>query len=636
MYGRRPTRPKPRQSQPKRWPAPTAGWVANRALADPSSIEGQGAAVLDNFIPRSTSVALRRGKQRYATLVQDGDVTALFSYRNGTNERLFSANDSTIYDLTTVLFPDAAEVVNEDGLLLGNEDGDYFGFASTLGLEVSQGYTSGQWMTAQFATTGGVYLIGVNGVDDGFIYDGDVFYPYVAGGVTRLPFDTETSPIAEGGEIIGATSNATATVWRRVQTSIGAGYLLLTGVTGTFVNDEAISDAGDGTAKVNGTPSLAAPGLSIPDLTTANMAFVWTYKNRLWFAERDSMNAWYVTEPDAVGGAADVFPLAGVFTQGGALLFGAAWSLDSSGDAGLSEQCVFVSTLGEVAVYQGANPNEAGEFGKVGIYKIGTPLGRRAFVRGGGDIAIATTVGLVPLSKAISLDVTALNVATVSYKIADAWSDAVTLRGPSNWVCEIWPEGKLAIVAPPDMVGSSNPVMFVSNTETGAWGRFTNWQALCMEVFRGRLFFGSPGGVVYLANVGGNDDGATYTGTVLPLFEDLGASPSLKVATVARARVKASTTVVSRLDMLSDFDLNLPVAPDATPLVASNTWGSGVWGSSAWGDSAPSLINQDWQSVGGTGYSVSACYQVTSGAVAPLDAEVIDLELLFTTAGVVS
>src|SRR3546814_7287792 len=57
------------------------------------------------------------------------------------------------------------------------------------------------------------------------------------------------------------------------------------------------------------------------------------------------------------------------------------------------------------------------------------PVGARAHFRGGGDIAIATSVGLVPLSKAISLDVTSLNVATVSYKIADAWSEAVTSRG---------------------------------------------------------------------------------------------------------------------------------------------------------------------------------------------------------------
>src|SRR3546814_14004210 len=100
----------------------------------------------------------------------------------------------------------------------------------------------------------------------------------------------------------------------------------------------------------------------------------------------------------------------------------------------------------------------------------------------------STSVGLGPLSKAISLDVTSLNVATVSYKIADAWSEAVTSRGMDEWQCAVWPEQKMAVISPPNLIGADYPVMFISNTETGSWARFTNWYALCMTVFDGRLF----------------------------------------------------------------------------------------------------------------------------------------------------
>src|SRR3546814_2487066 len=96
--------------------------------------------------------------------------------------------------------------------------------------------------------------------------------------------------------------------------------------------------------------------------------------------------------------------------------------------------------------------------------------------------------------KAISLDVTSLNVATVSYKIADAWSEAVTSRGMDEWQCAVWPEQKMAVISPPNLIGADYPVMFISNKETGTWARFTNWYALCMTVFDGRLFFGSPSG----------------------------------------------------------------------------------------------------------------------------------------------
>lgn len=640
MYARRPTRPKPQKSLVKKWTAPIAGWVANRALAQPQSQEGPGAAILDNFFPRATSVLLRRGKQRYATLEDVNlPVLALFAFKDGLQQHLFAANENKIYDVTNVLFPAGAEIVTQNALMIGNGEGDYFGWSSTIGLTVADGFTSGDWITTQFATTGDTYLIGVNGQDAGFLYDGEVFYPYVEGGVSRLNYDAQTDPFTANELLTGGTSGAQALIWRVVPNDLDptTGHLFLIELAGTFQHNEPITDSEGGEATANGVSEVAAPGITFPNgLTTADMAHVWTYKNRLFFAQKESMNAWYLGAVDAVGGTADVFPLAGVFTQGGQLLFGAAWSLDSSGDQGLSEQCVFVSDQGEVAVYRGADPSEAANWSKVGLYRIGTPLGRNAYVRGGGDLAIATTVGLVPLSKAISLDVTALNVATISYKIADAWSDALTLRGAAKWQCAIWPEGKMAVVAPPDVVGSSDPVMFVSNTENGAWARFTGWQAFALETFAGQLFFGSTEGRVFIANTGGTDDGETYTGAVMPLFEDLEAPASLKIGTVARARGRANVTVNDRVDVRVDYDMDPPVAPDATTLSASNTWGTAVWDQSVWGAPGATVVNQEWRSAGGAGYSLSLCYQITSGSIAPIDAELIDLELLYTTAGAVS
>src|SRR3546814_14962094 len=87
----------------------------------------------------------------------------------------------------------------------------------------------------------------------------------------------------------------------------------------------------------------------------------------------------------------------------------------------------------------------------------------------------------------------------------------------------------MAVISPPNLIGADYPVMFISNTETGSWARFTNWYALCMTVFDGRLFFGSPSGAIYIANASGLDEGETYTGTVLPLFEDLGSLPAVKI-----------------------------------------------------------------------------------------------------------
>jgi len=637
VYARRQTRPKPRNAQTRKWPAPVSGWVSNRMLSDPKSVEGPGAAVLDNFFPRSTGVELRRGKARYATLVDETKgVEALFTYHNGTTEKMFAANETSIYDVSDVVFPEPLDIGVEAGLsddvdTLGDGLGNVFGWSSTAGLEVTpRTFNSAQWSVIQFATTGGIYLIGVNGVDEGFIYDGTRFYPNVAGGITALGYDAETGAFEVGETVTGGTSGATGTVVEVTPTT-----LYLRDVSGAFADDEALTGSVAGAATADGDAEIASPGMGFGSLTSADMSFVWAYKNRLYFIERNSLNVWYL-DVDSIGGDATVFPMGGIFANGGSLMFGQRWSLEAGGSGGLSEQNIFVTTEGEVAIYQGTSPDEAATWSLVGVYRIGAPLGQRAYLRGGGDLAIATTVGLVPLSKAISLDVTALNVATISYKIADAWSDAVELRGEANWQCMIWPEKKAAFIALPDTVGGSDPVMFVSNTETGAWGRYTNWQGLSMAVFKGQLYFGSPEGRIYQAEVGGLDDGDTYSGAVVPLFDDMEFSAGAKVGKMARARVRASTTINDSVSLLADYDIALPPAPDATPVFTSNQWGSGTWGESVWGSAVPNVLNQPWRSAGTIGYSIAPCYQVTSGAPAPLDVELIDFETLYNIAEAVT
>lgn len=639
-YPRRtPQAARQRRSQPKKFGAPTAGWISNRSLAYPGSIEGQGAALLDNFFPKASSVTLRRGKQLYATL-GDGalDVSALFTYVNGQTQRMFASTVSAIYDVSAVVFPENSEIVTEDGDLIVTEGGDAFGWSSTEGflVETLGTTTDGNWITVQFATSGGVYLVGVNGLDRGFIYDGETFYPLVNGGIIGLPYDALTTDFVAGETVTGGTSAATGTIERVMVSSATTGTLWLTGVTGSFVDNEAITSA-SGAATSAAVSSILAPGIEFPgSLTTADMSYVWVYKNRLWFAEKDTMNAYYLDEVDSFGGSASIFPLAGVFGKGGSLLFGAVWSIDGNNGADLSEQNIFVSSEGEVAVYQGINPAEAATWNKVGLYQIGRPLGNRAHFRGGGDIAIATSVGLVPLSKAVSLDITSLAVATVSYKIADAWSEALTLRGMEGWQCQIWPELKQAIVSPPNIIGANQPVLFISNTETGAWTRYTGWQALCMCVFRGQLFFGSPNGQIFIANASGKDHGDTYTGVVMPLFEDMGSPGALKIGQVGRAVVRANTIIQGDISMAVDFDITVPSAPDASVLNSGNLWDLGIWGQSAWSTGIPTVINQEWQSLGGAGYACSVAYQVTSGSVAPLDVDVIQLEMLMQTTELVA
>lgn len=405
-----------------------------------------------------------------------------------------------------------------------------------------------------------------------------------------------------------------------------AGGIFLRGVNGAdvpFVYDGATFSL---------TPALTIAG---PDPTTPqNMSYVWAYKNRLFFIKKDSLDVYYLPV-DVIGGALTKLPLGGVFPRGGSLLFGGTWSLDAGEDGGLSEQCVFVTTEGEVAVFQGDNPATAATWSKVGVYRIGQPLGAKAWIKAGGDIVIATDIGLVPLSQAVQRDFAALSPSAVSYPIEVAWNNAVYERSSAPWHCEVWPNQQMAVVALPTG-NQQTSEMFVANVRTGAWGRFTGWNGLCLEVFRGRLFFGSSGGKVIEANVGGMDQGLPYSGACVPLFEDLGAPASLKIAELARAVIRSRPSAGVKLTVLTDFNTTLPPPPDASPIANSNEWGTGIWGTAIWGQVTDFETKQDWVSVAGAGSVMAPALQLTSGTAAPVDVELVRFDLTYQVADIVT
>lgn len=630
----------PRKSDFKKFDAPIAGWISNRSLSSPiANGEAQGAAVLDNFFPTATTAVLRRGKELYATLA-DGEfpVTSIFSYVNGLNRKLFASTENTIYDITNIDTPYSWRVVDDEGNYIVTENGDYFGIQSTVDKEVFENALGGNWIVVQFATTGGIYLIGVNGQSEGFIYDGFGFYPYVDGGVFAISYTARSNQFVAGEVVTGGTSGATATVYEDVESpTAGEGTLMLTGVVGTFQNLETLTGSISGVATAASVETNVVPGIEFPDsLTTADMSYVWVYKNRLWFAQKDSLDIWYMDNADSIGGAPVKYPMGGIFGRGGQVLWGAAWSLDSGASGGLSDQLVIMSSEGEAAVFQGTYPEDAVSWLQVGVYRVGKPLGNRAHFRGGGDIAVATSVGLVPLSKAISLDVTALSQAAISYNIQDAWQNAVNERGIDDWQCELWPDLKMAVISPPVPIGGTDPTLFITNTETGAWCRYTNWDARAMEVFQGRLYFGGPDGKIYVANVTGSDDGDTYTGVYIPLFEDFGTPANRKIAKVGRGVTRSKWPINYTLRFQGDFNMNAGSPPTAPAVISENTWGTGTWGTAVWGAISADIVTQGWKSLGGHGYSASLSYQVTSGSAAPLDVEIIRLEVTFTTAEVVT
>ena len=139
------------QSQGKhklhRFPAPVRGLIRNEniALTQPG-----GALVLENWFPTSTGIRTRRGIRKHATLDGTGAVGAVMPYEGSGISNLFASNDAGIYDITTVADPDTP-ITAESGI-------------GTV--------TSGDFSYIQFATSGGEFLICVNGANSHKVFDG--------------------------------------------------------------------------------------------------------------------------------------------------------------------------------------------------------------------------------------------------------------------------------------------------------------------------------------------------------------------------------------------------------------------------------------------------------------------------------
>jgi hypothetical protein len=448
-------------------------------------------------------------------------------------------------------------------------------------------------------------------------------FSYVTGTIKRMfgataasIFDVTTvlDPLVSPAPAFGSFTSGN---WSVVQFAT-AGGVFLRGVNGAdtpFVFD--------------GSGFSSTPAITGADPT--KLLFVWAYKRRLFFIQKDTLDVWYLPV-DQIGGAAVRMPLGAVFNRGGSLMFGGSWSLDSG--AGLSEQCVFMTTEGEVAVYAGDDPSSADSWKKVGVYRIGKPLGPKAVMRAGGDLVIATDIGFVPLSQAIQRDVAALSPAAVSYPIETAWNERVAQRGTLPWHCEVWPTRQMVMIALP-AAADARAEMLIANARTGAWTLYTGWQGTCLCGFGDRMFYGSTAGRIIEAEIGGKDVGQPghsaipYTAHAVPLFEGLRATGMAKEAGLARAVLRTSGEVLPRMSAHADYQIELPVSPDAPMDVTASVWGLGVWDTSLWGGQQVKTTVQDWESVSAIGTVLSAGISITSGGIAPPRIELVRIDLTY-------
>lgn len=413
--------------------------------------------------------------------------------------------------------------------------------------------------------------------------------------ISKLPFDaTKLS--------INLTSNEFS--FTNFQTAAGT---FLTAVNGT-----------DNLRLYNGTSWTTVTGVSVPAITgvpTNELVYVASMINRLWFARLNSMTAYYLPV-DSIGGALAAFPLGTVFRRGGSLTAFSNWSLDA-GD-GMDDYTIFVSSEGEMAVYRGTDPATAATWALVGVYYIGEPVTRKCLTPFGGDLLYLCKTGLFPLSKALqsaSID----RRAALTDKINVAFSQAVESYGTlSGWQVIVFPGGPFILVNVPTSTTTSE--QFVMNTLTGAWCKFTGWDASSWEVFDERLYFVRRDfGAVIQAWTGTFDDDPTET-VPTPIasrcqqaFNYFGRRGQQKHMKLLRPLLTIDAEVVVRVGVDVDFVTN-----DESSLIApmpgvAFTWDTAVWDAASWTPAVQILRN--WATITNQPFFAAAMRLQISSAV---------------------
>jgi len=136
------------------------------------------------------------------------------------------------------------------------------------------------------------------------------------------------------------------------------------------------------------------------------------------------------------------------------------------------------------------------------------------------------------------------------------------------------------------------------NTVTGAWCRFSGWNAYCFEVFQDRLYFGGVG-VVRQAWTGQGDLGANIVADAKHAFTDFGAPGQQKIFRLARPTIQTDGRPGVLIGMNVDYEDVQPTGILSPGAINISTWGSTTWGGGVWGGGM--TTDRDWESLSAIG-----------------------------------
>jgi len=379
---------------------------------------------------------------------------------------------------------------------------------------------------------------------------------------------------------------------------------------GTFMY--AVNGA-DAPRVYNGAAFVTVTGVSTPALTNpptaglSSLVNVGLYQGRLFFTEINSLRAYYL--PIAVaGGALALLDLGGMFKLGGTLLGMWPWTID--GGNGPQDYAAFVSSEGEVVVFQGNDPSVAANWVLKGTYRIGRPVGGyRCAFRFRGEPTVICSDGLLPMPVAASRDDAGILAVALSANISTAFVDSAAMFASNfGWCGAFCPDGSIFVNIP--TVYNSQSYQYVMNTNTNAWCRFTGIVCNCMEIFNGFLHIGGNTNTTKFGT-GSADNGANIVCDAQPAWSMFGAAGANKQWQTMRLLLSSPSPANIAAVFNTDFKTVTPQSNPAPYGAALAQWNITHWNTTLWYGGIKIL--RQWLGINGVGYWGTPYVRVVSG-----------------------
>lgn len=294
-------------------------------------------------------------------------------------------------------------------------------------------------------------------------------------------------------------------------------------------------------------------------VTLGNLINVSSYKERLYFVEKNTLKFWYGNTQAVGASALTSYDLQYTFRRGGRLLFAGSWTNQlASTSADLFFAC---SSEGELLFYSGSYPGDA-NWSLVARFVIGKPLSYRSFLRVDNDVWIVTSQGIVPISQLFSVGAEAA-VDTVSLPV----NPVIAQYAESIGFSHLWHgihaprERKVFIVIP---ISGSEIIYLVYCTETKAWCRYelqNSKDGCAITVSSDVPFWASSDGKVFKGEYLYSDDGSTIPWSLRSAFSFYGSRGNYKAFKDLRPLLKGPGSLQVEIGIDTDFKREATLSP---------------------------------------------------------------------------